>query len=199
MDSAVGYQLIEFDKVILERYFDDMKGFKTGVLTCAWVVLGCLVLSNTILLTLSGSNYPKSPGKPTGMEPTSYPTRDGKEGTLSVEKSSAQTFVTKARKQSANALILAVFGSFFASTACFWPTFYIPLFGESHGISSAGTAYAVSALNIASIVGRTVPCWIADRTGVFWVIVPSVVLAGMSEGASDLRVLTPPASYARCF
>lgn len=81
-------------------------------------------------------------------------------------------------KHTINAFILAVIGSFFASTTCFWPTFYISLFGESHGVSSSHAAFAVSALNIASIVGRTVPCWIADRTGVFWVIVPSVFLAG---------------------
>lgn len=161
--------------IILESYFNGKNDFKAGVLTCAWIILGCLALSIIILLTFSGNNNSQNPRRAKETE-HSYSTTD-------LEKDSSPPHAPEptTMKHTINAFILAVIGSFFASTTCFWPTFYISLFGESHGVSSSHAAFAVSALNIASIVGRTVPCWIADRTGVFWVIVPSVFLAGISS------------------
>jgi hypothetical protein len=147
-------------------------------LACAWITLGCLILANAILLTLSASQVPENPQGSAAMAPNRDSLADPEKDASLMAQISGYPTVSIPISCGTSSLLLAVTGCFFASATCYWPIFYISLFGESYGISSSNASYAVSALNIASIVGRTVPCWIADITGVFWVIVPSVVLAG---------------------
>jgi hypothetical protein len=168
-------------KVILQHYFNTNLEFRGGVLTCAWITFGCLILANTILLTLSAGQETTKSQESVPISPPPNTLNDPEKASSLVARISGYSITSKPTSHGTSALLLAVTGCFFASATCYWPIFYISLFGESYGISSSNASYAVSALNIASIVGRTVPCWIADITGVFWVIVPSVALAGESK------------------
>lgn len=53
---------------------------------------------------------------------------------------------------------------FFIFTGIYFPYFYIPVYGKSVG-SSDFSAYFVSIINLASIFGRIIPSFIADRKG----------------------------------
>ena len=62
---------------------------------------------------------------------------------------------------------LVVFGSFLFFFGMFLPFNYIILYAEAKGVSTRLASYMLAILNAVSVLGRTLPGWIADRVGRF--------------------------------
>ncbi|KAL1698576.1 major facilitator superfamily domain-containing protein [Schizophyllum commune] len=64
------------------------------------------------------------------------------------------------------------------------PNFYMQLYAELHGVNEQLCFYSFAILSFASIFGRIVPGWMADRWGAAEVFVPSLgVVGGERRGA----------------
>ncbi|THH15775.1 hypothetical protein EW146_g4756 [Bondarzewia mesenterica] len=86
--------------------------------------------------------------------------------------------------------VLTVAWGFVASLGMYFPAFYIQLFARMHGIESALAFYSVAIMNAASIFGRVVPSWLADKWGKLDVFVPCATLSGLM-GFAMLGCTTP--------
>jgi MFS family permease len=73
--------------------------------------------------------------------------------------------------------MLALTQGFVMSLGTFIPPFYIQLYGEEHGISKTTSFYALAALNGASMFGRVLPNYLADRVGVVTMYIPCLICA----------------------
>ncbi|ETW83314.1 MFS monocarboxylate transporter [Heterobasidion irregulare TC 32-1] len=86
--------------------------------------------------------------------------------------------------------ILTVAWGFAASLGMYFPAFYVQLFARMHGISSGLAFYSLAIMNAASVFGRVVPSWLADRWGLLEVFVPCTTLGGL-VGFAMLGSTTP--------
>jgi len=60
------------------------------------------------------------------------------------------------------------------STACSTQTY-----ARLHGVNSSVALYCLSILNAASLFGRIIPNWLADRYGPFTILIPNCVASGV--------------------
>ncbi|KZP01844.1 MFS general substrate transporter [Calocera viscosa TUFC12733] len=72
--------------------------------------------------------------------------------------------------------ISAVLGMFLVWWGLF---FYIQLFASSHGLSDSYAFYTIAIINAASMLGRTLPNFFADKTGIMPLLVPSTAVSGI--------------------
>lgn len=63
--------------------------------------------------------------------------------------------------------ILLIAGIFFMTLGLFTPFFYLPQFAQQQGMGENLASYMLSILNAASIFGRSVPGFVADKIGRF--------------------------------
>ncbi|WRT66384.1 uncharacterized protein IL334_003339 [Kwoniella shivajii] len=110
-------------------------GFEKAVQYTGYLLLGCLILACALLRT----RLPVKKGGPPKPTP--------KELFSSVPYT------------------LVVAGLFCVTWGQFFPVYYIQIYGEDHGISSNLTQYTIAILNAASIFGRTLPNFFADKVG----------------------------------
>ncbi|QRW05964.1 transporter MCH4 [Ceratobasidium sp. AG-Ba] len=110
-------------------------GFAWGVRASAFVVLACLIAGNLLMRTRLP---PKSKRPPT-------PPPDIK------------AIVTD------SVYLLAIAGAFLVLLGLFFPIFYTQLFAIVHGLDKNLAFYSLAILNAASVLGRTIPNFIADR------------------------------------
>jgi len=75
--------------------------------------------------------------------------------------------------------ISAVIGLFLVWWGLFYPFFYIQLFASSHNLSDSYAFYTIAIINAASMIGRTLPNFFADKTGIMPLLVPSTVVSGV--------------------
>lgn len=76
--------------------------------------------------------------------------------------------------------LLFVIGAFFAFTGLYAPFFYIESYAIAYKITNQNLGfYTLSIINSASIFGRIVPNFVADRTGPFNIIIPCCVISGI--------------------
>ncbi|KZT01573.1 MFS general substrate transporter [Laetiporus sulphureus 93-53] len=73
------------------------------------------------------------------------------------------------------AYLWSIAGAFLTSLGIYVPLFYLQLFAEDHGVDSRITTYCLAILNAGSIAGRLVPTFLADRLGVYNMILPSIL------------------------
>ncbi|KAG8739439.1 hypothetical protein FRC12_016296 [Ceratobasidium sp. 428] len=126
-------------------------GFAWGVRATAFVVLACLVAANLMMKT-------RLPPK-TNQNPA--------------HKSDFKGIMTH------GVFLLTVFGTFLSMLGIWYPIFYIQLFAVRHNLDQNLSFYALTILNAASILGRTIPNFISDRIGVFNVMIPCTAIAGV--------------------
>ncbi|KAG8725007.1 hypothetical protein FRC09_010211 [Ceratobasidium sp. 395] len=126
-------------------------GFAWGVRATAFVVLACLVAANLMMKT-------RLPPK-TNQNPA--------------HKSDFKGVMTH------GVFLLTVFGTFVSMLGIWYPIFYIQLFAVRHNLDQNLSFYALTILNAASILGRTIPNFISDRIGVFNVMIPCTTIAGI--------------------
>ncbi|KAG8764458.1 hypothetical protein FRC12_008096 [Ceratobasidium sp. 428] len=74
---------------------------------------------------------------------------------------------------------LTVLGSFLIMLGIWFPIFYIQLFAVIHDIDTELALYSLTILNAASIFGRTIPNLLADKFGIFNVIIPCSAIVGV--------------------
>lgn len=76
--------------------------------------------------------------------------------------------------------LLLVFGAFIGFVGLYVMLFYLSFFGESRGYTDQSLSfYIIPILNASSVFGRTIPNWVADRTGPFNVIGPASLICGI--------------------
>ncbi|KAJ7626267.1 MFS general substrate transporter [Mycena polygramma] len=74
--------------------------------------------------------------------------------------------------------LIAVSGASLVYLGLFFPYFYLQLFSVLQGIDETSAFYSLTVLNIATILGRTLPNAIADRYGAINVLIPMTATAG---------------------
>ncbi|KZT63274.1 MFS general substrate transporter [Daedalea quercina L-15889] len=72
------------------------------------------------------------------------------------------------------AYLWSICGAFLTSLGVYVPLFYLQLFAVDHGVSAHITTYSLAILNAGSTLGRLVPTFLADRMGVYNMLVPAM-------------------------
>jgi len=75
--------------------------------------------------------------------------------------------------------ILAVFGAFLVIMGLFFPVFFLQLYSIQHGINTNISFYSLAILNGLNALGRIIPSYIAQKVGVYEMLVPSTLLSGV--------------------
>ncbi|KAJ7320838.1 monocarboxylate permease-like protein [Mycena albidolilacea] len=75
-------------------------------------------------------------------------------------------------------------GMFFVVLGLFFLIFFLPSYGALHGFDANMTFYSVSVLNAASLFGRIIPGFLADRWGRFNMMVFTVLVSAILTLAS---------------
>ncbi|KAA1467719.1 MFS general substrate transporter [Dentipellis sp. KUC8613] len=86
--------------------------------------------------------------------------------------------------------ILTVIWGFVASLGMYFPAFYVQLFARRHGIAESLAFYSVAIMNGASVLGRVVPSYLADKWGKMEVFVVCATFGGI-VGFAMLGCATP--------
>ncbi|QRV85479.1 major facilitator superfamily transporter [Ceratobasidium sp. AG-Ba] len=126
-------------------------GFGWGVRATAFVVLGCLVAANLMMKTRLPPKADRAPPPPPDI----------------------RGIVTHGVFQ------LTVAGSFLIMLGIWFPIFYVQLFAIVHDIDANLAFYSLAILNASSIFGRTIPNLLADKFGIFNVIIPCSAIVGV--------------------
>ncbi|KAH7906791.1 major facilitator superfamily domain-containing protein [Hygrophoropsis aurantiaca] len=159
-----------------------------GTLTFGWairiiafVVLGCQVLGHT-LISLPQATSPDSTrdqdrvlekgNTPVAVEPEQNTTKpfSGSDST----KKPVQPPVSFWD----GAYVTVLLMGFIISLGTWFPSFYVELFAEQHGISSQLSFFAIAIMNVSNIFGRILPNWLSDRWGALEVYIPCTFLCG---------------------
>lgn len=126
-------------------------GFGWGVRDTAFVVLGCLIAANLMMKTRLPPKADRVPPPPPDIR-----------GIVSH-----------------GVFQLTVAGSFLIMLGIWFPIFYIQLFAVVHDIDANLAFYSLAILNAASVFGRTIPNFMADKVGIFNVIIPCSGVVGV--------------------
>ncbi|KZT61361.1 MFS general substrate transporter [Calocera cornea HHB12733] len=124
------------------------RGYVWGVRAAGFFVLGACILGNLLMRP----HYPPRHSRPT---PPS---------------------IAKLLRDPPYAVSIA--GLFFIILGLFFVFFYIQLFAQTQGIGETLSFYTLAIVNAASVFGRTLPNIVADRIGIFPVIITSSFVAG---------------------
>ncbi|KAG9092903.1 hypothetical protein FRC06_011741 [Ceratobasidium sp. 370] len=135
--------------IMLNKIFQ-RSGFAWGVRATAFVVLGCLIAANLLMRTRLP---PKSKRPPT-------PPPDFK------------AIMTD------SAYLLSIASAFLVLLGLFLPMFYIQLFSVVHGLDTTLVFYTLTIFYTASVFGRTIPNFIADKFGPFNLLIPCSASTG---------------------
>ncbi|KZT01338.1 MFS general substrate transporter [Laetiporus sulphureus 93-53] len=74
--------------------------------------------------------------------------------------------------------ILFLIDGFLYGLGMWFPSYYVQLYAEQHGISEKLSFYALAIMNFANMVGRILPNWLGDRFGVLDIYIPCVLASG---------------------
>ena len=76
--------------------------------------------------------------------------------------------------------LVFILGAFIGFVGLYVTLFYLSFFGETKGYTDQSLSfYIIPILNAASVFGRTIPNYVADRTGPFNVIGPAALICGL--------------------
>jgi len=129
-------------------------GFASAVRATAYLITGCLIISNILI----APRLPPRHRRPAHMQ---LPKPDIK------------------KILSHRAYQIAMAGGFFTTWGFFLPFFYLQIFAESRGIDESLAFYSLSILNAASIFGRVLPNFVADKVGPYNMIIPMSFASGI--------------------
>jgi len=135
--------------ILLNNVFAKPGGFSVGVRAVAFMDLGLLVIANLIMRT-------RLPPKSRGPQ----------------QKNSVLREVL-----TDGPYLIFLLGSFLIFWGVFVPFFYLQLFAALHGVVPSFVKYTITVMNAASIFGRTVPNFLADRYGPLNIIIPSSIIS----------------------
>jgi len=130
-------------------------GFPSAVRATAYLITGCLVLSNILV-------------KPRLPPPKQRPVE------MQLPKPDMKRIMTH------TPYYFAMAGSFLITWGFFLPFFYLQVYAENKGIGGDVLPfYSLAILNGASIFGRLLPNFVADKLGPYNMIIPFSFLSGM--------------------
>ncbi|KAF8596146.1 MFS general substrate transporter [Ceratobasidium sp. AG-I] len=135
--------------IMLNKIFE-RSGFAWGVRATAFVILAALIAGNLLMRTRLP---PRSQRPPTPPPDIKAMFRDW-------------------------AYLLSIAGAFLIILGMFFPIFYIQLFAVVHGLDNTLAFYSLAILNAASIFGRTIPNFIADKLGPFNMLITCATING---------------------
>ncbi|TFY54145.1 hypothetical protein EVJ58_g9032 [Rhodofomes roseus] len=142
--------------IMLNRLFQDPAvGFANAVRASGAVVGGCLVVANCLMRT-------RLPPKRAGRV-------EEKDGSRCAARLEAWRGIVWD-----GAYLWSICGAFLTSLGVYVPLFYLQLFAVDHGVSSRITTYSLVILNAGSTLGRLVPTFLADKLGVYNMLVPAM-------------------------
>ncbi|KAG9103680.1 hypothetical protein FRC06_008931 [Ceratobasidium sp. 370] len=136
--------------IMLNKIFQ-RAGFAWGVRSTAFVILGCFTAANFMMRT----RLPPKSQRPATPPPD------------------VKGIVTDTAFQ------LSVAGAFLVMLGLFLPFFYLQLFAINHGLDHTLAFYSLAILNAASIFGRTIPNFVADKYGPFNLLIPCATISGV--------------------
>lgn len=70
-----------------------------------------------------------------------------------------------------------------------FPSYYVQIFAQTHGISEHLSFYSLAVMNIANAVGRIFPNWLGDRWGTLEVYTPALLFTGERSYAQSIRLV----------
>ncbi|CAE6359818.1 unnamed protein product [Rhizoctonia solani] len=135
--------------IMLNKMFE-RHGFAWAVRSTAFLVLGLLTIANLLMRTRLPSRSQRPPTPPPDFKAIMTDT----------------------------AYLVTIAGTFCVMMGIFVPIFYIQLFAVQHGVNETLAFYSVAILNAASIFGRTIPNFIADKIGPFNLLILCSVVSG---------------------
>ncbi|QRV86674.1 major facilitator superfamily transporter [Ceratobasidium sp. AG-Ba] len=136
--------------IMLNKIFQRV-GFAWGVRSTAFVVLAGFVAANLMMRTRLPPKSQRPPAPPPDVK----------------------GIITDSAFQ------LAVAGSFLVMLGLFLPFFYLQLFSITHGLDHNLAFYSLAILNAASVFGRTVPNFVADKYGPLNLLIPCATISGI--------------------
>ncbi|KAF8610236.1 MFS general substrate transporter [Ceratobasidium sp. AG-I] len=136
--------------IMLNKIFE-RSGFAWGVRATAFVILACLLAANLMMRTRLPPKSQRPPAPPPDVK----------------------GIVTDTAFQ------LSVIGAFLVMLGLFLPFFFLQVFAVEHGLDKNLAFYSLAILNAASIFGRTIPNFIADKYGPFNLLIPCATIAGV--------------------
>jgi len=129
-------------------------GYASAVRASTYLILGCLAIA----LLLVKQRIPGRKHRPAHMQ---FPAPD----------------IKAILRHKAYWLTIA--GGFLIMWGLFFPLFYLQLFAQSHGINPELAFYTLSIANAASVVGRVLPNFLADKFGVFNMLIAASTGSGV--------------------
>ncbi|KAH9920355.1 major facilitator superfamily domain-containing protein [Fomitopsis serialis] len=142
--------------IMLNRLLQDPSvGFANAVRASGAVVGGCLVVANCLMRTR-------------------LPPKRGDVHRKGGSKRAARIETWRGMVWD-GAYLWSVCGAFLTSLGIYVPLFYLQLFAVDHGVSSHITTYSLAILNAGSTLGRLLPTFLADKVGVYNMLVPAMV------------------------
>ncbi|KAJ7325469.1 major facilitator superfamily domain-containing protein [Mycena albidolilacea] len=137
--------------ILLNQMIYHGPGFAWAIRTGAFLVLGCFVASQFLITILEPA--PSSPG----LQP---------DGEL-IKSITGLPY------------LLTLLAGFTAQLGTLFPTFYLQIFAQTHGFSKPLTFYTPVIMNVATILGRIIPNFAADRWGTVEVYIVCLAANGI--------------------
>ncbi|KAL1716164.1 major facilitator superfamily domain-containing protein [Schizophyllum commune] len=186
--------------ILLNHLFHGPTGFAWGMRYVAFATLGCFIAGNLLLHSpvkdmkrkarerRSGAKEEKSASSALGTQD------EAEKAAVSASKAATRksegpiapvangTPVTNGIPVTSEAPLWDLPFVFTMISALLWslgatpPNFYMQLYAETHGVDQQLCFYSFAILSFASIFGRIVPGWMADRWGAANVFIPSLFM-----------------------
>ncbi|KAL4262826.1 Proton-linked Monocarboxylate Transporter [Pleurotus pulmonarius] len=135
--------------VMINKLVNGRLGFAWGVRASAFLMLGLLVISNLIM-------RPRYVARSMAADRPSV---------LSLAKDVPY--------------VIAITGSSLIFWGLFFPYFYLQLFAVIRGVEEGLAFFSLTVMNAATVFGRTVPNYFADKYGAFNVAIPMTTVSGV--------------------
>ncbi|KAL1664912.1 major facilitator superfamily domain-containing protein [Schizophyllum commune] len=182
--------------ILLNHLFHGPTGFAWGMRYVAFATLGCFIAGNLLLHSpvkdmKRKARERRAVAKEEKSASSALGTQDEAEkATVSASKTDTRksegptapvangTPVTSEAPLWDLPFVLTMISALLWSLGATPPNFYMQLYAETHGVDQQLCFYSFAILSFASIFGRIVPGWMADRWGAANVFIPSLFMVG---------------------
>lgn len=161
--------------ILLNHLFHGPIGFAWGMRYVAFATLGCFVVGNLMLHSPVKGLREKAKER-RALKKLAARKTDPEGATYSNDTTT--TPLAEAPLWDAP-FVLTMISAFLWSLGATPPNFYMQLYAEMHGVNEQLCFYSFAILSFASIFGRIVPGWMADRWGAANVFIPSLGMVAL--------------------
>ncbi|KAL1716158.1 major facilitator superfamily domain-containing protein [Schizophyllum commune] len=172
--------------ILLNHLFHGPVGFAWGMRYVAFATLGCFVVGNAMLhepVKNMRTRAKERKAIKNSSKAESLTTQRGDGGDVSAHEKAIDSPTQEATPPVEAPLwdlpfVLVMISALLWSLGATPPNFYMQLYAEMHGVNQQLCFYSFAILSFASIFGRILPGWMADRWGAAEVFVPSLGVVG---------------------